>query len=108
TKLLWYSFDKRDLRHSEQGFILAERERLRGRRLYYERGTRGGYFVAAALAGGYPEMIADRAEFLDRGGDGDLLLTPNPCDEPELALVSSDGSSSLCRRARLQSSVLAP
>jgi len=34
SKLLWYSYHKRDLQSSVQGMLLAEKVRLRGRRVY--------------------------------------------------------------------------
>jgi hypothetical protein len=96
-KLIWYSYRNRDLHHSEQALLLQERERLRGRRVYDEIGTRATHFVAAGIVGAEP-ITADRLEFLTQSSPGDFMLTERPLDGQEVELVRTDGPYLLYRR----------
>lgn len=97
-KLLWYSFHYRDVRHSRQSLMLAERHQLRGHRLYLEPHTRAAHFVAQAVVGATPERATDHASFLRDSREGDYLLTASPCQMPALHVVRTNGRQFLCRR----------
>ena len=98
SRLIWYSLHYRDLTLSGQSLVLAERERLRGHRLYLQPFSRAGYFVAEAVVGARPLSDADDSSFLRDGREGDYLLTSDECLAPELEVVRSNGRDFLYRR----------
>lgn len=89
-KLIWYSYQNRDLRRSEQALLIEYRDRLRGHRVFDETGTRASHFVAEAVVGADPVSVT-RPEFVAKSGSGDFLLTAERCDLPGVQLVRATG-----------------
>ena len=73
SKLWAYSFHYRDLSRSAQGLLLAEGDRLAGRRVYREELDRSATFVAG-LVGAELHTVSSYAEFLLVSRPGDFLL----------------------------------
>ena len=96
-KLIWYSYQNRDLHRSEQVLLIQERDRLRGQRVYDEIGTRATHFVAAGIVGAQP-IMAGRIQFLAQSTPGDFMLTEQPFDAPGVELVGTSGRYRLYRR----------
>ena len=50
-KLIWYSYQYRDLGDTAQGMLLQERTRLKDRRVFFDEFGRGDIFVAGGVVG---------------------------------------------------------
>jgi hypothetical protein len=98
AKLLWYSFDKRDLANSSQALLLRQRDRLHGHQLYQQGGSRADYFVATAIVGVVPQAITSDSDFARQSTEGDYLLTDRPCGGPGEQRIDMNGKFNLCRR----------
>ncbi len=98
-KLIWYSFEYRDLALSDQGLMIAERPRLVGHRLYRAQDDRAGTFVTLDVVGADPRYAPDAATFLEQSAPGDYFLGPSVLSHPELELVRSNGRYWLYRRS---------
>jgi 4-amino-4-deoxy-L-arabinose transferase-like glycosyltransferase len=99
VRLLWYSFAVRDLRYSGQSLLLAERQQLRGRRVFQDRQRRAATFVAGALIGARPQApVVDPCCVLRDVSPGDYLLTADRVAIEELELLRSNGIRWLYRR----------
>jgi 4-amino-4-deoxy-L-arabinose transferase-like glycosyltransferase len=98
AKLHWYSFHYRDLRRSTQGLLLAERQRLQGRRVFCSRFYRGEAFVLGSLLRTDRQLTEDLGEFLRDSRTGDYWLSPKPAMHADLELIRSNGHHWLFRR----------
>jgi len=98
AKLQWYSFHYRDLRRSTQGLLLAERNRLQGRRVFCSRFYRGEAFVLGSLLRTDRHLTEDLGEFLRDSRAGDYWLSPKPAMHAEVELIRSNGHHWLFRR----------
>jgi 4-amino-4-deoxy-L-arabinose transferase-like glycosyltransferase len=96
TRLIWYSFHYRDLGLSNQSLILAERDRLRGRRLFFVPLSRAGHFVAAALAGAEPQRQTDMSDVRRVSRSGDFIVGALSCATFDADAVRSTGREVLC------------
>jgi 4-amino-4-deoxy-L-arabinose transferase-like glycosyltransferase len=103
-RLLWYSFNRRALANSSQGFLLAERRTLGGQRVFHDHWTHSETFVLTGLVGAERRDTESVATFLRDSADGDYLLWTEEISEPELLLVRARGRHRLFRRdsSRLQ------
>ena len=97
-RLISYSFRYRDVGNSAQGLLLAEKDRLAGRRVFRDHWDRADIFVLGGVVGA-DRGLADYPEhFLRDSRPGDYLLSSQDADRPDLVLVRSDGRLSLYRR----------
>lgn len=90
SKLLWYSYQRRDLRFSGQSLLLAERERLRGQRIFLESDERAWHFVAEAIVGAIPVHVGNPEE-------GEYVLSTRPCGTDRMELLRSTATGFLCQ-----------
>jgi hypothetical protein len=97
-RLVWHSFNKRDLSHSVQGLLLAERDQLAGTRVYRHVWDRADMFVLDALVAAEPRLAPDLTDFLRDGRPGDHFVSSRDLEHPSLTLVRSDGHHRLYRR----------
>jgi 4-amino-4-deoxy-L-arabinose transferase-like glycosyltransferase len=74
---LWYSVARRDLTLSPQGLLLAERQRLVGRRIYASEWRPADRFVLEALVGACPATASDARDFEEKAAPGDFLVSPS-------------------------------
>jgi 4-amino-4-deoxy-L-arabinose transferase-like glycosyltransferase len=100
-KLMWYSFEYRDLGLSDQGVVLAEITEIAGHRVYREQADHAGKFVTAGLAGAEPRYAADPEAFLNESRPGDFLVAPKTLSDPDLEFVRSNGHFSLYRHGHI-------
>jgi hypothetical protein len=98
SRLIWYSLHNRDLSLSRQSLVLADRNQLRGHRLYLQPFSPAGHFVAEAVVGAAPWSGGDYSSFLRESHAGDYILTSVECQAPELEMVRTNGRDFLCRR----------
>jgi hypothetical protein len=96
-RLAWYSYRYRDLSLSDQSLLLIERRHLHRRRLYQDRGTRAGHFVAEAVVGAESHPLEDGRAFMQVSRPGDYLLTAEPCSTRGLVMVRAGRRHFLCR-----------
>lgn len=98
-KLLWYSWHKRDLAASRQGFLLANKDELRGHRVFQQYWNRADWFVAEALVQATPVTASDQVEFSRNSRPGDFLMPAPEADAyPQLVLVAYNWPHGLYRR----------
>ena len=98
AKLISYSVQYRDLRLSEQSLLLAERHKLRGRRVYVHPVARANHFVTEAMVGAVPHHAVDCAGFVATSLDGDYWLSTQRCDAVDVEMVRTNGRQYLYRR----------
>jgi 4-amino-4-deoxy-L-arabinose transferase-like glycosyltransferase len=98
ARLLWYSFNYRDLSLSEQGLLMAERSSLAGARLLLSEFNRSGIFVASAVVGAVPERLPEACCLASGSRAGDYLLLEVEAPAAQFELVQSRGSHRLYRR----------
>jgi 4-amino-4-deoxy-L-arabinose transferase-like glycosyltransferase len=103
-KLVWYSFNRRDLSLSGQSLMLAERERLRGHRLFLEPHARASHFVAEAIVGATVLRAARRGDFFSTTRAGDYILSSQPCDGADVQLLGMTASRFLSLRQNSEGS----
>jgi len=60
-RIVWYTLSQRDFATSQQGLLLAERDRLKGHVVYHRRLDRSEIFVLHALVGARHELAPDVA-----------------------------------------------
>ncbi len=89
SRLVCYSFHYRDLSHSSQGLLLAERERLDGAQIFRDHWNYGDLFVLETVAGGKHRDAASFDDFLRGSRAGDYLLSSEAIEEGCLSLVQS-------------------
>ena len=98
-KSIFYSYDKRDLRHTVQGLLLAERHNLVGKRVFQDTWTRADRFVLEHVVGGEAHEAAGVDGFVRTARRGDYIIVPHPNgDAPELVQVRANRRHRLCRR----------
>ena len=99
SRLIWTSYYRRDPSRSVQGLLLAERDQLRGHRVYRdERWNNADMFVADALVGAERGLSPDLGHFLRESRRGDYLLSAPEVQDASLTLVIEDGRRALYRR----------
>ena len=98
SRLIWYSFHYRDLAHSGQGVLFAERDTLRGVQVFGKDWNYGDIFVLEALLQGTHREAPSLEDFFFNSKSGDYLLSSQGVDRPELLLVRSNSSHWLYRR----------
>jgi 4-amino-4-deoxy-L-arabinose transferase-like glycosyltransferase len=98
ARLLWYSTHRRSLARSTQGFLLAERHHLQGRRIFRSHWDNGELFILAALAGAEAREVWDVDDFVGQSSPGDYWLSRRQIDHVALVLADSDGRHWLYRR----------
>jgi hypothetical protein len=86
-KLLWYSFNFRDVGLSAQAVLIAERGRLQGARVYLREWNIADAFVARAIAGAEPLVAADAREFVRAGRSNGYLVSDSDGGDPNLVVV---------------------
>lgn len=72
-RMVWRSFRHRDIRHSVQGVLLAERAGLAGRRVFRERWNHADRFVLEKVVGGKALVFGPEADATTPTG-GDVAL----------------------------------
>jgi 4-amino-4-deoxy-L-arabinose transferase-like glycosyltransferase len=97
-RLVWYSFEYRDLHRSAQGLFLAERDRLEHRTVYAPQWNRAGRFVVHDLAGADIGSAVDPEEFVRCSAAGDYFLWSAELSHPALTLIRTNGHEWLYRR----------
>src|SRR5262249_53652275 len=99
ARQLWYSFTSRDIGLSGQSLMLAERHRLRGRRLYQDLYRRHAVFIARVMTGADPQIDpVDPGSARQHIAPGEYLLTEACVTDDEFELVQSNGVRWLYRR----------
>lgn len=98
SKLIWYSFEHRDLAHSVQGLILGERDQLVGQRVFREHWSQAETFVLSELVGAERHEVPTLDAFMTESCAGDYLVASATIDRPELELISTGESDRLYRR----------
>jgi 4-amino-4-deoxy-L-arabinose transferase-like glycosyltransferase len=97
-KLIWYSYNMRDLNFSAQGILLDERERLAGQRVFRDRWPSGGRFILEQIVGGEAMQAHDEQDFRKKGDRGDfLLLTRSQVAYSQLSCPRTNHRYALCR-----------
>jgi 4-amino-4-deoxy-L-arabinose transferase-like glycosyltransferase len=97
-KLIWYSFEHRDLAHSVQGLILGERDQLIGQRVFRQHWDRAETFVLSELVGAEQHDAPTLDVFMTESCAGDYLLASAALDLPELELIREGDTERLYRR----------
>jgi hypothetical protein len=96
---IFYSYDKRDLRHTVQGLLLAERQSLAGKRVFQDTWNRADRFVLEHVVGAEAHEAAGVDGFVRTARPGDYVIVPHPNgDAPELVQVRANRRHRLCRR----------
>ena len=70
-KLLWYSWQMRDVAPTVQGLLLDEGSDLAGRRVFHTRWNLADRFVLELLAKAFCIEVSDAAEFMQKSRVGD-------------------------------------
>jgi 4-amino-4-deoxy-L-arabinose transferase-like glycosyltransferase len=97
-KLIWYSYNMRDLNFSAQGILLDERERLAGQRVFRDRWPSGGRFILEQIVGGEAMQAHVEQDFRKKGDRGDfLLLTRSQVAYSQLSCPRTNHRYALCR-----------
>jgi len=87
SKLVWYSFQQRDLNGSMQGFFLESPEMVQGRRVLLEQWDPADRFVLTHLVHGQP--ITGNPQQLDAAADEHDLLILMPARDGGWVLTSA-------------------
>jgi 4-amino-4-deoxy-L-arabinose transferase-like glycosyltransferase len=98
SRLIWYSYNHRDLDLTSQGLVLGARDSLKGRELFRAKWDRADIFVAEAMAGARHRLAADAADFLRDSRPGDYFLTPTVVPLSSVSLVGTSRRNYLYRR----------
>jgi 4-amino-4-deoxy-L-arabinose transferase-like glycosyltransferase len=98
SRLVWYSFHRRALTNSTQGLLLAERNSLRGQKVFRHHWTHSEIFVLKGLVGAEHRETASLAGFLLDSNVGDYLFSSADVTQPNMLLVRTDGRHYLFRR----------
>ena len=98
TRLMWYSFNRRALSSSAQGFLLAERDLLGGQKVFRDHWTHSEAFVLKSIVGAEEREAKSVETFLRESAVGDYLLVSDEITGPGLLLVGSNGHHHLFRR----------
>jgi 4-amino-4-deoxy-L-arabinose transferase-like glycosyltransferase len=98
SRLMWYSFNRRALSSSAQGFLLSERTVLGGQRVFRDHWTHSESFVLKGIVGAEQHEIQSVEGFLQESAEGDYLLSSNDIAHPDLQMVRTRGHHHLFRR----------
>jgi 4-amino-4-deoxy-L-arabinose transferase-like glycosyltransferase len=99
-RLVYYSYDRRDVGPSLQGILMEHADSLAGGRVFSVGWTHADWFVAAAIAGVDPVELAEFEAFWQHSQPGDHLLTKEPLLDARLELVRRNRSGALYVRPR--------
>jgi hypothetical protein len=98
-KLAFYSFTRRDLSHTAQGLLLAERENLAGKRVFQDTWSRADRFVLEHVVGGYALEATGLDGFVRTARRGDYVIVPQTNGhDPDIVRVRANRRHLLCRR----------
>jgi hypothetical protein len=97
-RLIWTSYARRDPGRSVQGLLFAERDQIRGQRVYGDHWNNAEIFVLDALIGAQRGLSPDLVHFLKESGPGDYLVSDPDLKHPDLTIVRRDRSRALYRR----------
>ena len=97
-RLIWTSYHRRDPSRTVQGLLFAERDHIRGQRVYRDRWNNAEVFVLDALVGAKRGLSKDVTHFLRESRPGDYLVSTPNLNHPELTLVRRDRMGTLYRR----------
>ena len=97
-RLVAYSYSYRDLSHSTQGLLLAERTQLAGHQVFGDRWNYAELFVLRALVGAEHRTAPDADAFLRESGAGSYFMSAHAIDRPEFQMVRSNRRYWLYRR----------
>jgi 4-amino-4-deoxy-L-arabinose transferase-like glycosyltransferase len=98
SKLIYYSYNQRDLEHSVQGVLLVEADRINGARVYHSSWNQADNFVMRVLVQAEQGIAMTVEEFLARSGPGEFLVLPGDTVHPALERVAVEGSYGLYQR----------
>jgi 4-amino-4-deoxy-L-arabinose transferase-like glycosyltransferase len=99
ARLLWYSVHRRSLARSTQGFLLTERDKLKGHRVFRTRWDNSELFIIDALAGAEAREAPTAEVFLKESAPGDYWLSSRELDVKQVVLVSAQRRQWLYRRS---------
>ena len=97
-RIAYYSYHYRDLAHSTQGLLLAEKTELRGHEIFRDRWNYAEMFVLRALVGAEHRPAADLEVFLHDSRPGNYFISAEPINRPDFYMVRSNGHQWLYRR----------
>jgi 4-amino-4-deoxy-L-arabinose transferase-like glycosyltransferase len=100
SRLIWYSYNHRDLASSSQGLVLAARDDLKGRQLFRAKWDRADVFVAEAMAGARHRLAPDASDFLRDSQPGDYFLTHTAVALDSVSLVGTSTRNYMYRRIK--------
>jgi hypothetical protein len=100
-KLVWYSFQARDVERSVQGLLMAERGRVMQAHVFKDQWSNSDVFVLEAIVRASGSVASSVDDFLLKSQPGDYFVGDPGLDHPSLSLVRSLGSHALYQRARL-------
>jgi len=96
-RLIWYSYNHRDLSRSVQGLFIG-RDELAGHHIFRDRWNLPDTFVVEALARATPRVADSVEEFVRVSEAGDYYVSQPPISDNRLTLVSSTRRYRLYRR----------
>jgi 4-amino-4-deoxy-L-arabinose transferase-like glycosyltransferase len=97
-RMVWYSYNHRNLHRDPQGLLLDERDALKGRQVFGARWDRADIFVAEAVVGARHRLAPDLADFLRDSRPGDYYRTSAPLEHEAVTLVRSNRRAHLYKR----------
>jgi 4-amino-4-deoxy-L-arabinose transferase-like glycosyltransferase len=97
-KLVWYSFEARDVERSVQGLLIAERGRVMQAQVFKDQWSNSDVFVLEAIVRASGAVASDVDDFLLKSQPGDYLVADPGLDRPWLMLVRSLGTHALYQR----------
>ena len=98
TRVLWFSFHRRSLAVSTQGFLLEERQTLAGHGVYRDRWPNNETFVLDAMVGADANEAGTFEDFMRDSDPGDFWLSERELRDARLKLIGSHGRRWLYRR----------
>jgi len=99
AKLIWYSYQYRDVTNSAQGMLLDHQQQLKGRRIFRNRWDNAEIFVVGAVIGAEHRVARRTEDFRRESHPGDCLVTSRGVAGADLLLVGSGPHHSLYCRA---------
>jgi 4-amino-4-deoxy-L-arabinose transferase-like glycosyltransferase len=97
SRLIWYSFNRRSLATSTQGFLISEKEVLGGQKVFKDHWSHSERFVLEGIVGAEEHEAQSVEAFLQMSNVGDYLLVSNEIGDPGLLLVGTSGQHHLFR-----------
>jgi hypothetical protein len=98
AKVVWYSFQFRDVDRSVQGLLMAERSRVERGRIFRERWPHADAFVLQAIVRADGDVALGVHDFLRKSQPGDFFLAGPGLEQAGLSHVRSLGIHSLYTR----------